>query len=82
MGKDDFEIDFFDLFVVDTGKSWKASRNADMSQSFWLPKEPHTQFGERNENGSYIIGIPKWLQLKHRQLCGDQEFDNQKKDKR
>jgi hypothetical protein len=72
------ECDYFNLFVVDNIKSWKCSLKQDGSNPFYLSKD-WTIFGESNEDGSYIIGVPKWLQLKHRQLCGDEAYEQAKK---
>ena len=71
------ECDYFNLFIEEREKSWKCSNNSDMSNPFYLSKD-WTIFGEKNEDGSYIIGVPKWLQLKHRQLCGDEAYDAEK----
>jgi hypothetical protein len=47
--------------------------------AFWLPRSPHVQWDGPPQVGQTIRAVvPNWLAAKHRQLVGDETFEQTK----
>jgi hypothetical protein len=75
------------IFVIDVtpgGKALKCSMKEGGDQSFYLPKSqlyPDKSQGTVRKNHFATFNIPEWLYLEHRQMCGDEKFEQNKRDK-
>lgn len=72
------------VFVLDQSESGKAVECAmceGAEPTFWLPKKSIRPLGKVRRHAEAQFVIPEWLWLSHRQLCGDQAFEAEKRRK-
>lgn len=66
-----YKVDIVDQTVA----AIKCTLRGDTSE-FWLPKAHIITTCTPMEGPmAYEVGVPDWLALKHRQLCGDEAFE-------
>jgi hypothetical protein len=74
-----------DLYVIGqskAGNSIKCSMTADGKQPFYLPKSQIKPYGIVRKNQMNKFDVPEWLCLSHRQICGDEAYDEEMDRKR
>ena len=72
------------VWVLDQSESGRAIECAlceGATPTFWLPKKSITPLGKVRRHCEATFTLPEWLWLSHRQLCGDQLFEAEKRRK-
>lgn len=70
------------VFVIEQhegGKMLKCSLRDDEKHPFFLPKSQIVPSGRVFPKNFVEFSIPEWLCLNHRQICGDEAFEAEKK---
>ena len=73
------KVKVFVIEQTESGKAIKCSVDSGQDEPFFLPKSQIKPMGIVKKLAMCEFDIPKWLYLNHRQLCGDEAFEEEKR---
>lgn len=72
-------VEVFVIEQTESGKAIKCSVEDDHSNHFYLSKSQIKPHGSVRKGEIAKFDIPEWMFKNHRQLCGDQVFEENKR---